>query len=76
MQSRLYIYIIPMQQHCEDIIVKNMGEDSKDFHGIITEFTVLGYGEKPEFTRDANKMVIHAPFVDSDKPVVYHIKLM
>jgi len=21
-------------------------------------------------------MVIHAPFVDSDKPVVYHIKLM
>jgi len=44
MQSRLYIYIIPMQQHGEDIIVKNMGEDSKDFHGIITEFTVLGYG--------------------------------
>ena len=70
------IYIIPMQQHGEDIIVNNMGENSKDFHGIISEFTVLGYNEKPEFTRDADKMTIHAPFVDSDKPVVYRLKLM
>lgn len=70
------IYIIPMQQHREDIVVKNMGEDSKDFHGIITEFTVLGYNEKPEFIRYADKMVIHAPFVDSSKPVVYRIRLM
>ena len=48
------IYIIPMQQHGEDVIVKSMGEDSKDFHGIITEFSVLGYDQKPEFTREAD----------------------
>ena len=69
------IYIIPMQQHGEDVIVKSMGEDSKDFHGIITEFSVLGYDQKPEFTREADRMIIHAPFVDSDKPVVYRMRL-
>ena len=69
------IYIIPMKQKGEDIIVKSMGEDSKDFHGIITEFSVLGYDEKPEYTREADKMIIHAPFVKSDKPVVYRMRL-
>ncbi len=69
------IYIIPMKQDGEDIVVKSMGEDSKDFHGIITEFSVLGYDEKPEFTREADKMIIHAPFVKSDKPVVYRLRL-
>ena len=43
--------------------------------GIITELTVLGYEEKPEFTRDKEKMVIHAPFVESDKPVVYRMRI-
>ena len=69
------IYIIPMQQHGEDVIVKIMGEESKDFHGIITEFSVLGYDQKPVYTREADKMIIHAPFVDSDKPVVYRMRL-
>ena len=69
------IYIIPMQQHGEDVIVKSMGEESKDFHGIITEFSVLGYDQKPVYTREADKMIIHAPFVDSDKPVVYRMRL-
>ena len=58
------IYIIPMQQHGEDVIVKSMGEESKDFHGIITEFSVLGYDQKPVYTREADKMIIHARFVD------------
>lgn len=69
------IYIIPMQQHKEDVFVKSMGEESKDFRGIITELTVLGYEEKPEFTREKDQLVIHAPFVDSDKPVVYRMRL-
>ena len=45
------------------------------FHGIITEFSVLGYDQKPVYTREADKMIIHAPFVDSDKPVVYRMRL-
>ena len=70
------IYIIPMkQQEGEDIIVHSMGEDSKDFHAIITEFKALGYDEQPEFKRDADKMIIHAPFVRSDRPVVYRMRL-
>ena len=73
--KRNYIYIIPMQQHGEDVIVNCMGENSKDFHGIIDDFEVLGYDEKPEFTRDDDKMIIQAPFVDSDKPVVYKMTL-
>jgi alpha-L-fucosidase len=64
-----------MQQHGEDVIVNCMGENSKDFHGIIDDFEVLGYDEKPEFTRDDDKMTINAPFVDSDKPVVYKMTL-
>ena len=69
------IYVIAMQQHGEDIVVKNMGEDSKDFHPIILDFDVLGYEEKPVYTREKDQMIIHAPFVDSDMPVVYRIKI-
>lgn len=69
------IYVIPMKQEGEDIVVNCMGEDSKDFHAIITEFSVLGYEERPEYTREADKMIIHAPFVKSDKPVVYRIRI-
>ena len=69
------IYIIPMKQNGEDIIVKSMGENSKDFHGIIEEFTVLGYDEQPEFIREDDRMIIKAPFVKSDKPVVYRMRL-
>ena len=69
------IYIIPMKQNGEDIIVKSMGENSKDFHGIIEEFTALGYDEQPEFIREDDRMIIKAPFVKSDKPVVYRMRL-
>ena len=31
--------------------------------------------QKPVYTREADKMIIHAPFVDSDKPVVYRMRL-
>ena len=69
------IYIIPMKQNGEDIIVKSMGENSKDFHGIIEEFKALGYDEQPEFIREDDRMIIKAPFVKSDKPVVYRMRL-
>ena len=52
-----------------------MGEDSKDFHGIILEMKALGYDEPVTYERDADTMTIHAPFVQSDMPVVYRMKL-
>jgi alpha-L-fucosidase len=52
-----------------------MGEDSKDFHGIILEMKALGYDEKVTYERDQETMTIHAPFVKSEMPVVYRMKL-
>ena len=70
-----YIYIIAMKQEGADVVVKSMGEDSKDFHGIILEMKALGYDEPVTYERDADTMTIHAPFVKSDMPVVYRMKL-
>ena len=70
-----YIYIIAMKQEGADVVVKSMGEDSKDFHGIILEMKALGYDEPVTYERDADTMTIHAPFVQSDMPVVYRMKL-
>ena len=42
---------------------------------IIEEFTALGYDEQPEFIREDDRMIIKAPFVKSDKPVVYRMRL-
>ena len=50
-------------------------KDSKDFHGIILEMKALGYDEPVTYERDADTMTIHAPFVKSDMPVVYRMKL-
>ncbi len=41
----------------------------------IQKSSVLGYKERPEYTREADRMVIHAPFVKSDMPVVYRMRL-
>lgn len=70
-----YIYIIAMKQEGEKVVVRSMGEDSKDFHGIILEIKALGYDEDVTYTRDADTLTITAPFVKSDMPVVYRMKL-
>ena len=67
--------LIAMKQEGADVVVKSMGEDSKDFHGIILEMKALGYDEPVTYERDADTMTIHAPFVQSDMPVVYRMKL-
>ena len=46
-----YIYIIAMKQEGADVVVKSMGEDSKDFHGIILEMKALGYDEPVTYER-------------------------
>ena len=53
----------------------SMGEYSTDFHGTIEDFTAHGYDVQHEFIREDDRMIIKAPFVKSDKPVVYRMRL-
>ncbi len=45
------------------------------FHGIIKDVSVLGFDEKPVFTRDETGLHISAKTVKSEYPVVFKIKL-
>lgn len=45
-----------------------------DFHGIVHDVEVLGYGEKPEWKRTKEGMILKSGF-RSEKPVVFKIKI-
>lgn len=45
------------------------------FHGIIKDVSVLGFDEKPEYTRDETGLHIYTEKVKSEYPVVFKITL-
>ena len=45
------------------------------FHGIIKDISVLGFEEKPQYTRDETGLHIHTTEVKSEYPVVFKIIL-
>ena len=47
----------------------------RDFVGVIRDVEVLGYNEKPAWTRDPEGLHIDAPFVRSDIPVSFRLTM-
>ena len=45
----------------------------REFQGLVRDVSILGYDEKPLWTRDQDGMHVTAPFVKSDLPVVIRI---
>lgn len=45
------------------------------FHGIIKDISILGFEEKPRYTRDETGLHIHTTSVQSEYPVVFKILL-
>lgn len=46
-----------------------------NFHGIIREVSVLGFDEKPVWNRDEEALKIKTEHIQSDKPVVFKIRI-
>ena len=61
------------------ITVKTLSESDASklpkFHGIIEDVDVLGFDEKPEWSRDESGLHICTKNVVSDKPVVFRVRL-
>ena len=59
----------------EKTLTMAQGVGKKMAQRIILELKALGYDEEVTYTRDEDTMTIHAPFVKSDMPVVYRMKV-
>lgn len=46
---------------------------AQEFQGLVRDVSILGYSEKPAWSRDAGGMHVSAPFVKSGLPVVVRI---
>ncbi len=61
------------------VTVKSLCESGNanlpEFHGIVKDVDVLGWADKPEWTRDAEGLHVTAPQVKSNKPVVIRVKI-
>jgi len=53
--------------------IKTLAERSADFFGVIKDVEVLGFDEKPKFTRDLEALTIETVSVKSDYPVVFKV---
>jgi alpha-L-fucosidase len=74
--SYVYAYVL---RYPEDglVSIKALGEKNAarlpHFHGIIKDVTVLGFNEKPEWTREEEALRIKTQSIYSDKPVAFKI---
>ena len=73
-----YLYAICMNmQNKNSVCIKSLAEAdasvAPNFHGIITSVDVLGYDDKPQWTRDGEGLKIKTVTVKDDKPVVFRI---
>ncbi len=78
-QKGSYIYAICLNMQGKDtIVVKSLSESDAskkpNFHGIIKSVEVLGY-DKCEWKRDEEGLHITTNLVETDKPVVFKIKV-
>jgi alpha-L-fucosidase len=55
--------------------IRTLAERSPDFFSLIKDIEVLGFAEKPVFTRDREALVIETKGVKSENPVVFKIKI-
>ncbi len=76
--SYLYAYVL---KYPEDglVFIKALGDKNAarlpHFHGIIKEISVLGFEEKPEWSREEEALRIKTATVSSDKPVAFKIRI-
>lgn len=74
-----YIYAIALKcsddgQYCIETLGERDASKQANFHGIIEDIEVLGYDNKPEWTRKEEGLYINSDF-RSDYPVTFKIKL-
>lgn len=55
--------------------IKSLREKSPYFEGIIRKITVLGFGEQPVWSRDAEALTVRTTDVASDLPVVFKLEV-
>lgn len=60
---------------CIRSLFKASDASTQKFQGIIKDIEMLGFDEKPEYTRDENGLHLTTKSVNSDKPVVFKILL-
>lgn len=75
-----YLYAICMAYPKEGrVLIRSLGKQDASrlpkFHGIVRNVEVLGFEERPEWSRTEEGLSISAPGVYSDKPVVFRITL-
>lgn len=74
-----YVYATALKcssdgRYCIKTFAEQDASKLANFHGIIDDVTVLGFDEKPTYTRDENGLHIESSF-KSEYPVVFKIKL-
>jgi Alpha-L-fucosidase len=74
--SYVYAYVLKFPDNGQ-VSIKALGEKNAaklpNFHGIIKEVSVLGFSEKPEWSREEEALTIQTKSVVSDKPVAFKI---
>lgn len=57
------------------LLAKKDATQLANFHAIIKDIQVLGYEERPQWHRDEVALTIKAPFIKSEKPVVFKLQI-
>ncbi len=75
-----YIYAVCLNmQGKNSVCIRSLSEadasHKPNFHGIIKSVEVLGYDADPEWKRDEEGLNVKTVTIDSDKPVVFKIKV-
>lgn len=74
--SYIYAYVLKYPEDGK-IAIKSLGDKNASklphFHGIIKDISVLGFDEKPEWSREEEALRIKTKSVSGDKPVAFKI---
>ncbi|MDF2869153.1 MAG: alpha-L-fucosidase [Anaerocolumna sp.] len=74
--SYLYAYILNYPKDGK-VAIHALGEKNAaklpNFHGVIKDISILGYDEKPEWSREEEVLYINTQNVEGDKPVAFKI---
>jgi len=71
------IYAAVLKYPEEGIVrIKSLAERAPDFHGIIENISVLGFGETPDIIRTSDYLELKTKSIKSEFPVVFKITIL
>ncbi|WP_249306030.1 alpha-L-fucosidase [Lederbergia citrea] len=72
--SSLYATVLAYPEDGE-VRIKSLKEKSAHFHGIIKDINILGFDEKPTWTRTEEALIIRTSTVKSLNPIVFKVDI-